>query len=758
MTGVTGKPLLSGVSTRSDSGRNLPVPQDPLAPGPSSRQAPVSQELANLSMSRRHSSARLDGSSMPPRVTLPPPGSVSGRSLVENLGVEGSSQRHGSQRAGSVASSSTQFHTPVGIMRDMEWGHSRRSDFSQSNRTYLPSLDSLSRSNSASSLDLDEVGPRGVDREDAAQGRDAPGAVTLEGMRAAVAGYLADMHRAGDAEGNPLPLAQRDQQEEMEAEYTQWAAERLMERHRADGGYRFRDSMEPVGLMRASVPVAYESLKGFMTSATRTPSGGSISTLQDNNDGPTAAKFWPAVYGGLLAGPVNYLTESIVIPSMDRRARVANMPLFKALDPKVLVPDPPPVQLEVTADGAKRFWRPVRDQEVGHIATTGSVDRPTLNALRGQAHDHRKFVETRQKLMDGKAEAALFKPTLTAGANALRRWVSSTAALASPLKVFGWGAIASGGASALNKAVLDTTKALPGTGQVTVSDLVGGTQRMNLFRLAVPDETQEPLQWKDAKRLPGFALDVLKEGVPLLGEAFRSGSGFFHATRDFVVRSVGGNVVTGAAATAAGLQLASIVRGLYGVPASGEPTNSHASVLQQAGQSFMSELGWSGWKALMGDISGELASRLDRRRDQKQERLWREARGEMRALDPVLVNVLDSTNLILDPQLAAEEGRAGPAAARNPVVQRMVEQIRDRIQTLVQVSPQGIIEHATVADTAQMLRKMIETSYSQATLLSEGVDVPRLKEVIERLERVVKHLEQRESLIEWRQGRRPHAD
>ncbi|WP_230681602.1 type III secretion system effector XopF2, partial [Paracidovorax cattleyae] len=489
-----------------------------------------------------------------------------------------------------------------------------------------PNVEEFSRSNSGSSLDLDTVERRGVDREAAAQeasGDEGDGAdAAVARLRMQVMAHLGPMPLAADVQDRAEVQAQ------METEYVQWAADRLLERQKAYGateGYHFREHMEPVGWQRASVAIAYESLKGFMTSATRTPSGGAISTLRDNEVGDTASKIWPAVYGGMIAGMVNYLTESIVVPAMDRRSRVANMPGFKAVDPKVLVPDPAPVQLELTAEGAKRFWRPARDSEVGRTSTTEDVVRSTRNALRGAAFDHRKLVETRQKLMDGKAEAALLKPMLTAIANATRRGLSSEETLASPLRALGFGAVASGTASAVNKAVLETTKALPRTGQVAVSDLVGGTQRVNLFRLARPDDTQAPLQWSDARRLPGFALNVAQESVSLLGEAFRTSAGAFHAARDFFVRSVGGNVVMGAVASAAGLQFASIVRGRYGVPDGDEPPNSRGGVMQQAGQSFFSELGWSGWKALMGDISGELTSRLDRRRDQKQERFWREA-------------------------------------------------------------------------------------------------------------------------------------
>ncbi|BFO57730.1 type III secretion system effector XopF2 [Acidovorax sacchari] len=728
--------LLRGTQSRSDRFQDAGESSAP-AQGretvPSSRSLVPPRELAVLGAARQARAAGLDGSASHRRTTLPSEPGGSSRFYSARLDLDLVDLR-GSQRE-------------------------------------RPNVEEFSRSNSRSSLDIDTVERRGVDREAAAQEAsgdegDATDAAVAR-LRMQVMAHLGAMPLAEDVQDRAELQAQ------MEAEYVQWAADRLLERHKAygaTGGYHFREHMPPVGWQRASVAIAYESLKGFMTSATRTPSGGAISTLRDNEDGDTASKIWPAVYGGMVAGMVNYLTESIVVPAMDRRSRVANMPGFKAVDPKVLVPDPAPVQLEVTAGGAKRFWRPARDSEVGRTSTTEDVVRPTRNALRGVAFDHRKLVETRQKLMDGKAEAALLKPVLTASANATRRSLSSEETLASPLRALGFGAVASGTASAVNKALLETTKALPRTGQVAVSDLVGGTQRVNLFRLALPDDTQAPLQWRDARRLPGFAWNVAQESVPLLGEAFRTSAGAFHAARDFFVRSVGGNVVIGAVASAAGLQFASIVRGRYGVPDGDEPPNSLGGVMQQAGQSFFSELGWSGWKALMGDISGELTSRLDRRRDQTQERLWREARGEMRALDPVLGSLLSASMRSFVPPARqptaessdaalrrAEEGRAPVPATGGGAVRDHVAQALASLADLMRASPQGIIAHGAVASAADSLRQLT-SAHGDDILHLHGVDRARLLDVQARLERVVRHLEQREALIAWREGPRPHAD
>ncbi|MFC6839799.1 hypothetical protein ACFQGW_08040 [Xanthomonas theicola] len=62
-------------------------------------------------------------------------------------------------------------------------------------------------------------------------------------------------------------------QAHLEQEYIDWAAERQLQRHAAfgpNGGYRFNVDMHATGT-DASLPVAYETLKGFLTSALRVP-------------------------------------------------------------------------------------------------------------------------------------------------------------------------------------------------------------------------------------------------------------------------------------------------------------------------------------------------------------------------------------------------------------------------------------------------------------------------------------------------------
>ncbi|MBV6686479.1 hypothetical protein KV692_00960 [Xanthomonas euvesicatoria pv. physalidis] len=117
-----------------------------------------------------------------------------------------------------------------------------------------------------------------------------------------------------------------------------------------------------------------------------------------------------ATLAGVISGMGSHACDTLLIPSMDRRARVANLPRFQAIDPKILVPDPPPVLLEITPEGSKRFVRP------------GENGTPTRAELTAQAYDRRAGIAQRQSVLDDTAlDTMLLRPTISGGFNAARR-------------------------------------------------------------------------------------------------------------------------------------------------------------------------------------------------------------------------------------------------------------------------------------------------------------------------------------------------
>ncbi|CEJ45706.1 hypothetical protein XAB3213_320004 [Xanthomonas citri pv. bilvae] len=87
-----------------------------------------------------------------------------------------------------------------------------------------------------------------------------------------------------------------------------------------------------------------------------------------------------------------------------------------------------------------------------------------------------------------------------------------------PVGQLGLSALAIDGAGIVQKALLETSKAGARTGQMSVPDLLGGEQRLNLFSLALPDKT--PAR-KMVRRCPFSApLSAGKrDGSPGVGKA-----------------------------------------------------------------------------------------------------------------------------------------------------------------------------------------------------------------------------------------------
>lgn len=121
----------------------------------------------------------------------------------------------------------------------------------------------------------------------------------------------------------------------------------------------------------------------------------------------------------------------------------------------------------------------------------------------------------------------------------------------------GLAGLAVGGAGALHKALLDTGKAMGRTGQMTVPDLLGGHQRLNLFALALPDKTRPPATWSDAVHFPSYLLQTGQEAMALARQAFSTANAATTALRDVLGRHMVGNVLANMASLGATRLIAS---------------------------------------------------------------------------------------------------------------------------------------------------------------------------------------------------------
>ncbi|MEA9846129.1 type III secretion system effector XopF1 [Xanthomonas campestris] len=432
---------------------------------------------------------------------------------------------------------------------------------------------------------------------------DAPAAAATYAQRSA--STAADLKAQIRTHLDKLPFAAPSEgQEALQAAYLEWADARMQERITAfgpDAGYQVVGDMKAAGA-KAAWPIAYECLRAFVIGSMRTPFGLAAGAAYDSSRPPGSETLSTSTLSGAVAGVVSYASDTLLIPAMDRRARVANLPRFQAIDPKILVPDPPPVLLEITAEG-KRFTRP------------GEGNAPTLAQLKAQTYDIRQGITQWQSTLDDKSlDTLLLKPTINAGFNAARR-TSDDPGTRTPAGQLGLSALAIGGAGVVQKAMLETGKAMARTGQVSVPDLLGGQQRLNLFSLAVPDKTRRPAQWSDAVYFPpNYLLETGKEGLALARQALSTTNAITTALRDVLGRHMLSNVLANFASLGAGRLIAAPLRGgNENGSVAGEAANSTATVVQQAVQTLFNDTVWNALKAKNGANTTQ-ATRLDQER------------------------------------------------------------------------------------------------------------------------------------------------
>ncbi|QBG86786.1 type III secretion system effector XopF1 [Xanthomonas oryzae] len=428
----------------------------------------------------------------------------------------------------------------------------------------------------------------------------AAAATYAERSTAAAAEVKAQLRARLDA----LPFAAPSkEQTDLQAAYLEWADARVQERITAfgpDAGYQAVGDMKTAGI-KAALPIAYQCLRSFILGAMRNPVGLATGAAYAARRPVDAEELSTVMVSGVAAGSASYTSDTLLIPAMDRRTRVANMPKFQAVDPKILEPDPPPVILEVTAEG-KRFTR------------LGDDDAPTLAELKAQTYDRRLVITQRQSNLDDKSlNTLLLKPVINAIFNAARR-TGGNPDLLTPAGQLGLSALAIGGAGVVQKALLETGKAVPRTGQMSVPDLVGGEQRLNLFALALPDKERRPAQWSDAVHFPPkYLLDTGKEALALARQGFNSANAIATTVRDLLTRHMLSNVISSFASMGAARIITAPLRGGSHTPVAGEAANSTAVVAQQAVQTMFNDTLWNALKAKNGTNTSQ-AARLDNER------------------------------------------------------------------------------------------------------------------------------------------------
>jgi len=434
------------------------------------------------------------------------------------------------------------------------------------------------------------------------------------------------------------PGPARETQQALENRYVDWVASNVVEpRRRAfgEGRYRLEEGTPAIG-KDAVLPATYHFARQFLSSASRSPVSGAVTTelapSATGGQGATWGEFSngydPAVVGGAVGGISAYLVGAIALKALDRRAALANFPQLTAVDLKALVPDPGPVQLRIV-EGRKQY---VTLEASGAAGDFGAMQAE----LRSEVAARRESLGKWQALLEGKAEGMLLHPVLSGLFNAARRAVApDDQSLASPGNVFLGSVWASGIAGALAQGGLTTAKGAPWLSQAKVDNFVGGQQQVNLFSVRVSDPATRPASWSDAGRLPRFALDVGREAADLLGHSFdvrhREVSEVGRQAFD-VIRHAFANAMASTTAPGTGRLVAQVMRGGHDNARPGESLRSQAYQLQQFGQSATGDLVWNAVREYTKNAAYDLSGSLDRRRDARQAGALREAHRAVEAL------------------------------------------------------------------------------------------------------------------------------
>ncbi|WP_372356528.1 type III secretion system effector XopF1 [Xanthomonas sp. NCPPB 3443] len=558
----------------------------------------------------------------------------------------------------------------------------------------------------------------------------AAAATYAERSTAAAAEVKAQLRARLDA----LPFAApSEEQTALQASYLEWADARVQERITAfgpDAGYQAVGDMKTAGT-KAALPIAYECLRSFIIGAMRNPVGLATGAAYASRRPADAEELSTAMVAGVAAGSASYTSDTLLIPAMDRRARVSNLPRFQAIDPKILVPDPPPVILEITAEG-KRFTRP------------GENNAPTLADLKAQTYDRRLGITQRQSTLDDKSlDTLLLKPVINAGFNAARR-TGGEPGLLTPVGQWGLSALAIGGAGVVQKALLETGKAVARTGQMRVPDLVGGEQRLNLFALALPDKARRPAQWSDAVHFPpSYLLDTGKEALALARQGFNSANAVATTARDLLTRHMLSNVMASFGSMGAGRIITAPLRGGSHIRVAGEAVNSTAVVVQQAVQTVFNDTFWNALKAKNGANTSQ-AARLDNERAalaaEHQRTIERTLEALAEPVDQAIARLSGPTPA--EAERAMEEGmRAAPGPG--PLGQTL----RTALQTLrTEIGTQSV----SIA-TIDAVRTALREGWSQTF---SGVPRDAATQALDgQLQTLKRALHDSEALRQWQSGR-----
>ncbi|OOW84717.1 hypothetical protein Xvtf_02425 [Xanthomonas campestris pv. vitistrifoliae] len=276
---------------------------------------------------------------------------------------------------------------------------------------------------------------------------------------------------------------------------------------------------------------------------------------------------------------------------------------------------------------------------------------------------------------------------------------------------------------------------------MSVPDLLGGEQRLNLFSLALPDKTRRFAQWSDAVHFPlRYLLESGMEALALAKQGFNSANAVSQRVRDLFARHMLSNVVASFGSLGASRMIVSPLRGGSHIRVAGEPVNSLPVVLQQAVQTLFNDTFWNALKARNGANTAQ-ATRLDNARAALAAEHPRTIAQTLEALaEPIDQTIVALSGPTPAQTRAMEEGTLAAPGARGRALRTALETLRTEIGT-------QSLSLATIEAVRTALRDHWRQTSSALPrdALTQALD--------ERLKTLKRALQESEELCRWEPGR-----
>ena len=384
-------------------------------------------------------------------------------------------------------------------------------------------------------------------------------------------------------------------QKTLEQEYVFVTAHALAVRKaELGGGYMLASEMQTsmnVGVWAA----CYEASSGAVSSAARSPVRNAVG-VGLNGTAELNLPLSQASLSGAIGGVTAYMAAEWVLKAADRKAKKYNFTEIVKINLEKALPYP--CAIELTVSGATKTYQRRNARQLASAMAVIDTERAALTAA--------------QTRLSGNGELSPYAQGLITGAlNVLRRLGPATALL-DPGTVFGTSLAASAAGGFLTRGAFGLLK-LSYLAQTEVDDLVGGQQKINLFRVKKRNsDVDESASWTDVRRFAGETL--YEAGALGLHRLNCADTPWCGQAKDIVSHALI-NAIASVGSTAIGGLIATGIRGPLQIgPAAGEAHNSPGYLMQQFFQSAVNDYMWNAGKKLTGSPVSNLSESLDLQR------------------------------------------------------------------------------------------------------------------------------------------------